>query len=366
MRIISFDEKSGELVLKVEDEDDLWLLHNIIEKDDEVYAKTTREINLGNESVRKSMYIGIKVDKVEFQPFTNRIRIHGTIIYHPEKYEEYGFLGSHHTINVKTSDEIKIKKDRWQKYIIKQIEKSCGKSERILIISIDDEEVAAGVLRSYGLEIIFEMQLKIPGKREAEVREEKIDKELREISNKIMEIINRRGIKILVISGISYMREKLTERILEDLKVLKEKPKIISEDTSNGGIRGLHETIKRESIIKALKKIKMIEDTKIIGEYLQMLIRKPSIAIYGINDVYNASKIGIIKTLLISNRKLKTYDEERKKIEEIIENVEKYGGEIRIISDESEAGKELNSIGGIAAILRYNMSNSFKQEYKSV
>jgi protein pelota len=360
MRIINFDEKSGEMVLKIEDEDDLWLLHNIIDRDDEVYARTTREIDMGNKSVRKSMYIGIKVDKVEFQPFTNRLRIHGTIIYHPEKYEEYGFLGSHHTINVKVSDEIKIKKSKWQKYIIKQIERSCGKSEKVLIISIDDEEAAAGVLRSYGLEIIFEMQLKIPGKREIEAREEKVNKELREISKKIMEIIERRDVEILVISGISYMREKLTEKILEDIKGLKKKPKIISEDTSNGGVRGLYETIKRESIIKALEKIKMIEDNKIVGEYLQTLIKEPSMAIYGLNDVYNASKLGIIKTLLISNRKLKTYDEEKEKIEEVIENVEKYNGEIRIISDESEAGRELNSIGGIAAILRYKMETPLK------
>ena len=36
-------------------------------------------------------------------------------------------------------------------------------------------------------------------------------------------------------------------------------------------------------------------------------------------------------------------------------NVESHGGNVMLISDQHEAGNKLNGLGGIAAILRYNI-----------
>lgn len=358
MKMIKWDEKNKELHLKIEDEDDLWILDTIIEKDDEVYAKTTREIKIGNEGVRKYMQIGIRVEKVEFQPFTNRLRINGVIIYHPEEYENYGFLGSYHTINIKASDEIKIIKSKWTKTIIKQIEEKCkikGENRNVLIIAIDDEEAAIGVIREYGIDIQFEVQIKLPSKREEKMREEKIEKVISEIARKVIEIIEKNHMKTIVVVGINYLREKLTSEISKETQKIKNKIILISEDTSNGGIRGINEALRKNSILKALKEIKMIEDSKIMEKYLEILAKEKGKATYGLNETYKAAKMGAVKTLMLSNRILKSYGEKREKIEEIIENVEKHGGEIRIISEISEAGKKLLSLGGIAAILRYKM-----------
>ena len=99
----------------------------------------------------------------------------------------------------------------------------------------------------------------------------------------------------------------------------------------------------------------MIEDSKIMEDYLEILAKEKGKATYGLNETYKAAKIGAVKTLMISNRMLKSYGEKREKIEEIIEDVERQGGEIRIISEISEAGKKLLSLGGIAAILRYRI-----------
>ncbi|MCS7097060.1 MAG: mRNA surveillance protein pelota [Candidatus Methanomethylicia archaeon] len=357
MRIIKIDEKSKELQLKIEDDDDLWVLHNIIDEGDELYAKTTREIKIGDEGVRKSMYIGIKVEKIEFQPFTNRLRVGGPIIYHPEKYEEYGFMGAYHTIGIKAQDEVRIIKNKLLKSTLKYLERACKlKSEKILIVSIDDEEVAAGVMREYGIEIIFEIQMKLPGKKEAEIREEKVKEVMNEIITKIYEIIEGRKIKTIIISGISYLRERLTKEILNNKEKLKNII-LISEDTSSGGVKGINEILKKDSMTKALKTLKIIEDSKIMREYLEILSKNTRKVTWGISETYKVAKIGAIKTLIISNRLLRSCGEVGSKIEEIIEYVEKYGGEIRIISEMSEAGRELISLGGIVAILRYEVNS---------
>ncbi len=52
MKILEFDEKKGLMRLHVEDEDDLWVIHLILEKGDRVIAKTTRDVSLGKESTQ--------------------------------------------------------------------------------------------------------------------------------------------------------------------------------------------------------------------------------------------------------------------------------------------------------------------------
>ena len=44
MRILQINEKQGIVKVKVESEEDLWILYTTIIKDDIVYARTTREI----------------------------------------------------------------------------------------------------------------------------------------------------------------------------------------------------------------------------------------------------------------------------------------------------------------------------------
>lgn len=358
MKILKCDEKSRELRLKVEDEDDVWVLHTIIEIDDEIYTKTTREIKMGNESVRKYMQIGIKVEKVEFQPFTNRLRVNGIVIYHPEEYENYGFLGRHHTVSIEAPDEIRIIKKKWVKSIIKQIEERCKeKSRRILIVAIDDEEAAIGIIRDYGVEILFETQFKLPGKREEKMREKKIEKITSEISKKVIENVEKNNnLRTIIVVGINYLREKLTSKILNEQSKLKHKCVLISEDTSNGGIRGINEALKKDSLLKALKEVKVIEDSEMMEEYLKTLSKEERKVTYGLNETYKAAEMGAVKVLMISSRLLKNYGEIREKVEEIMEKVEKSGGEVRIISEMSEAGRELISLGGIASILRYKIT----------
>ncbi|MEM3616049.1 MAG: mRNA surveillance protein pelota [Candidatus Methanomethylicia archaeon] len=356
MRILKLNEKGGELQLRIDDDDDLWLLYHIIEKGDKVYANTTREIKFGDKSIRKLMYIGIDVIKVEYQPFTNRLRINGIIIYHPEKYENYGFIGEHHTISIKPSDEITIVRNNWPKYIIRQIEESCRKrQEKILIVSIDDEEIAVGIITGYGVEIIFEKTLSLPSKREAEIREEKLREEIKRVSDEIIGIILRKNLGILIITGLNYLRERLLLEIKGKIQDVKKDVTILSEDTSSGGIRGINETLKRESLAKALKRIKILEDERIMEEYLKILAKNPSKVTYGIEETTKAAKLGAVDVLLISSNMLKTYGDIREAIEEIIKELDNHNGRMRIISDLSEAGRELNGFGGIAAILRYKI-----------
>nr|MCG2909865.1 mRNA surveillance protein Pelota [Stygiolobus sp.] len=124
MKILEFDEKKGLMRLHVEDEDDLWVIHLILEKGDRVIAKTTRDVSLGKESRRIPMTVELQVDHTEFQEYTTRLRIHGIILDAPEKF---GIKGAHHTINLDVGDDIIIIKDKWTEFALNKIKRQVEK-----------------------------------------------------------------------------------------------------------------------------------------------------------------------------------------------------------------------------------------------
>src|SRR3990172_3771220 len=102
----------GEISLVTESLDDLWHLKYILEPDDLVYAFTKRRIEGATDKLRpekeakRTVRLGINVEKVEFHKFSNRLRIHGTIVDGID-------AGAYHTINVEEGTDISIIK-QWK------------------------------------------------------------------------------------------------------------------------------------------------------------------------------------------------------------------------------------------------------------
>ncbi|MCK4687445.1 MAG: mRNA surveillance protein Pelota, partial [Candidatus Lokiarchaeota archaeon] len=92
MKILEYNQKQQEITVKIESLYDLWILFNLISKNDKVAARTQRRIVLkeGSKGERKSMYLKLNVEDVSFHEFTNRLRIKGTILEGPEDFVSYG------------------------------------------------------------------------------------------------------------------------------------------------------------------------------------------------------------------------------------------------------------------------------------
>ena len=68
MKILHKDFKHGRITVLPESLDDFWVLYNIIQKNDVAYARTTREVRLGEryekpeKGRRISVVLGVRVD----------------------------------------------------------------------------------------------------------------------------------------------------------------------------------------------------------------------------------------------------------------------------------------------------------------
>ncbi len=361
MRIIAtkMKDSKGMITLQPQNKDDLWHLMEVITPGDRVYGKTTRKIKIQNRegvvqrTIRKTINLGIKVEKVALQTFPIILRIHGKVISGPEDIS----LGAYHTISVKENDIITVEKDYWPKFLLDRLKKFVSSTvlPKVLVISIDEGDATFGIISSYKVSILGKIEVSIPGKR---YNPKNYEIALREFFGNVLKMLKEyneryKPFKIVII-GPGFVKVHFRKFLSEKDSSLAKKT--IIENTSSSGETGIFEAIKRGILNQILKEIQLFKELELFDEFLSRLGKDDKTAAYGFEEVRKAAEIGAVDTLLVLNTLFRiTLEENNKKenIYKIIENVEKKGGKIHIIDEESEVGIKLKGFGGIVALLRY-------------
>ena len=354
MKILRDDIKHGAITVMPEVLDDLWVLYNIVERGDKVYARTSREIRLGErydrpeKGRRISVSLGVAVESVMWDRHMNRLRIHGIICEAPE---EIG-AGSHHTFNITLNKPLKIIKHRWMKHHLDQLKRAVErKVPPVMVVSIDDEGYCIGILRGFGVNIKVEEQITLPGKLRSDERRRMIQELFKSAAKTIEETQVNPDMPIVVL-GLGYIKNDF-------LRYLEKKPEIKGriidvKSVNSTGKAAIYEALRAGVLSKALKHTRMAIETEAVEELLKRLGKGQGDVAYGLKDVQKASSLGAIDKLLLTDSLLrKALDEERESLERLMHEVEDKSGEVIIVSVEHEAGAKLSSLGGIAALLRF-------------
>lgn len=293
------------------------------------------------------------------------------------------------------------------KFHTEYLEEQLREEEAYGILVIDSAETTIATLEGNHLQIVREETSGIPGKHRAggqsarrfeRLREANIlayFKRVGEHANTIfMAIPNLKGIIIGGPGPTKYDFEKgdfinymLKQKILDMV------------DTAYTSDQGVEEVVERAPEI--LKKVRYVEEKKIMQDFLYQIGHDTGLASYGMEEVKRALQAGTVQTLLLSEglNIIRTtvkcsacgneFQETMKEtalppfeqsligkpcpkckapslaiaettdlIDDFAELAEQVGANVEIISTESEEGQMLkNSFGGIAAILRFKLAN---------
>lgn len=124
------------------------------------------------------------------------------------------------------------------------------------------------------------------------------------------------------------------------------KKKIITiQDLSYTDDFGLNELLEKSQDVLAEEEV--IDEKKIMNRFLETLAVDPGKAAYGIAEVMEKIKMGAAEIVLISE----SLDDDS--IEEVENEAENFGSEVKILSLETREGAQLRDLGKVAAILRY-------------
>ncbi|MDO8627789.1 MAG: mRNA surveillance protein pelota [Candidatus Diapherotrites archaeon] len=344
MKLLKVSKHGGILVVVPQVLDDLWHLEKILEKGDIVTAETERKIKpkeQGQDYIRIKMFLDLELKEVSYDKFTGQMRLSGIIV--AGKPEEFVELKSHHSISLELGEKIKIKKTELKPYTIERLKKAEAsvKKPKLLIVALDDEQADFGLLSDYGLDHKLTIFSERQGKQFAEQFSNKYFQE-------IFDKINSMAVEKIILSGPGFVKADLAKFIKEKNSELQ----VVLQNTNNVGITGLNELIKTGIADKAVEEFEIVKETNLLNKVMAELGKNSGKVEYGFNQVKEAVESGAVEELLIVDKLLM---DDRKKIEGVMDLVESMRGKVHIISSEHDAGKQLQGISGIAALLRYKL-----------
>ncbi|MCI2414284.1 MAG: mRNA surveillance protein pelota [Candidatus Aramenus sp.] len=341
MKVLEFDEKKGSLKLHIEDEDDLWLLHLILHKGDVIIARTTRDVSLGNEGRRIPMVIALRVEHTEFQPFTSRLRIHGIIEDAPERF---GIKGAHHTVNLDIGDDIVIVKEQWPKHELEKIYAQAEKRSKVLIALVDFDEYLIAIPMAQGIRVLAERSLQTPNKEDEGIIEENAE----EVAKEVEEYARQFSPDAVVLAGPGPFKEIVRAKL---------KFKNVYVDSVSSATRaGLSEILRRDIIDKVMRDYEISQSIREMDRVMELLSKNTGLVAYGLEEVKRATQYRAVETLLVTSDLVSAYDEEEKKeIEEVMEEVGKKGGKVMIVPEDSPVYFQVKNLTGLVAVLRFRI-----------
>jgi protein pelota len=93
-------------------------------------------------------------------------------------------------------------------------------------------------------------------------------------------------------------------------------------------------------------------DIKLLEKLLEHIGKGSGLATYGKEQVKRAVDFGAVEMLLVTDA---YFMENRGPLGDAFERVKSSGGLFHMMNHESEAGSQLESLGGIAALLRFKV-----------
>ncbi len=349
MKILKTNPNKGEVTIAVQTADDLWHLSQIIEKGDHIKGRTLRKIQIrGNEersseAVKKPIWIKLLVESVEFHKYTSMLRASGTIVEGPEEVPK-----AHHTFSFEEGTVATIIKEKWYNYQLRRLMEAGEKKKgKIIICAFDREDAIFALLKDQGYEVLAELK----GQVEKKLQKTETKNFYREIIQALQEYDRRYSPEHVILASPSFWKEELLKELNDG--ELKEKLVMATCSSVQGGIK---EVLNRPELQEVLKQERASTEAKLV-EQLFAEIAKSGLAAYGSKEVEEAANAGAVKILLVTDglihktRQQGTFG----KIDEMLKNTDRTGGEVFIINSENEPGKKLDALGGIGALLRYKM-----------
>jgi len=347
MKVIFKDLKHKEIKLVAENLDDIWHLYNIVDEGDLIRAVTFRTDEQQDDKIRskktekKRMKLGIRVEKIAFHEFSDRLRIQGTIEEGPQD------LGSYHTLNIDADkmEPISIIKEEWKHYQLDRIDEAVTQrlQSQLVFVSLDEDTATIAILRQSGIQQIADITSHRSGKLY-----ESIDTQ-QQYFGEILSVLKTYITKKtpLVVIGPGFTRDHF-------LKYGKEKHSELFEHctthpTGHSGMNGIHETLKQGIVEQITKHNRVSLETQFIEQLFEE-IKKDGLATYGKKEVEEAISKGAVERLLISDTFLRSTEGEK-----LLTAARTTQSAFTIINTMHEAGKKFEGIGGIAAFLRFKL-----------
>ncbi len=343
MRLLKVDERNAFFEVIPENTEDLWHLEKVIENGDVVSGSSTRKIkgkNEGEKAERIPIFVEVQAETVEFHEFSGQLRVNGLVV--GGKPEDLIEIKSFHALEIEAGKKISVKKPALKKWQVERLEqaKKSGSRERLLAIVLDDEAAELAWVKETGFEVKARILSGKEGKQFGGGSDKK--KYFEELTKKAMDL---KPEKVLV-AGPGFTKDEL-KKFVADKRL---KLEASYESTNSVGETGLNELLREGKLDKVAQEVSLTRETRAVEEVLAHVGKGDGLAEYGLKEVGKALQGGAVEKLLVAEE---TLFAQRVLVENLMDEAHRQRLEVKVIGAQHEAGRKLQGLGGVAAVLRY-------------
>lgn len=347
MKVLTVDRQAGLVKLRVETLDDLWHLHELAVPGDLATALTWRTADIAGKDERsgkaekRAMTLTVRVESVEWDAYSNRLRLLGPIVEGPQD------VGSYHTLVVEPPGELTLRKLKGLKaHHFDRLDEAVAATQRpqVVFLAIEENEAVVALLRQYGVQKMADIVGHVSGKQYASAKGDEeafFDEALMALRDYRPE-----GAPLLVL-GPGFAKERFMAYARQKQPALVKGAAI--EATGQAGMTGVHEAIKRGSVERVAKDSAVARETALVERFLEGLAKSEPVA-YGAEEVARMIEMGAADVVLVVDRLVREGPGER-----FLDLARASGAKAHVISTHHEAGARFDKMGGVAAMLRYRV-----------
>ncbi|SCV04933.1 LANO_0G14620g1_1 [Lachancea nothofagi CBS 11611] len=373
MKLISQVKGNGnnseQITLIPQDKEDLFCLYNIINTDDEIIFKkmvTSKLDTAGKKKITELIKLRLKVVSSEFEPQHEFLRYKGITTEDDTGRANINIpTGKYFSFTLDYKYPFTLIKQDYNSFVARQLKEACSLESRSDIAAVTLQEGIAHIclLSSFSTILKNKIEYSLPKKkRSTDVLkfDEKVEKFYKATYESMKRHFDFTKLKVIILCSPGFYAKTLYDKILhyaqeeQNKTVLAAKSRFLVAHCSTGYLQGINEVLKNPAYGSRLQDAKNSKEALIMDEFLQHLNDDDFKAWYGEAEVSKASDMGAIGTLLITDGLLRSDDVNvRKKSVDLIQAVEKAGGNVYVFSSLHSSGEELEKLTGLACILKF-------------
>ena len=363
---------SGTITLFPEDPEDMWFTYNLIRPSDLLRASALRRITTesatgSTSSTRVHINLLIRVEKLDFDTQSSQLHVSGRII----EETKYTKVGQWHTLDLELNRNFTLeKKDGWDSVARNLVKEACDPTKQADVWAVIMQEGLAHLAVLTGQRTVLRQKVEttVPKKR-GMGKQGDHDKALEKFFQTTLDTLLRHvdlsaNLPILVASP-GFVAQAFVRFILDtatrtgNRPLMGQKGNFVVVHAASGYLHSLNEVLQSPEVLARLKDTKYARETKMMDTFMNLLYKDDGRTAYGRTEVEQAVEKGAVGRgggiLLISDSLFRAQDvETRRRWVSLVDRIrDTEGGEVRVLSGTHESGRQLEGLGGIAAILTF-------------
>jgi len=347
--------KQGTCTITAESPDDLWTLRRLLAPGDTVVTKSSRvskregDYTRPNKGERISVTIALKVEGVSLDSSVGRLRIRGKII---EASDDSVTKAGSHSLLISPGQELTIRKEEWGPSETRILSSSTASERRFLLIAIDRREAGVGLLAGSHLTVSSTVESGASGKGGAGTKEVDMQPYFR----KVLELLKAtwRDGDVVVVAGAGNTKLTMENLIRKDPDLRKNE--VLVEGFDLSGSDGVRALVKSDGFRKVASDSVLVEIQEAVEEAIRRISRGERRIAYTLPRVSEAAKAGAVEKCVVSDDVFANNIDENALVQ-TLNTIEEKGGKVFLTDSSLETGKQVSALGGIVALLRYDLSN---------